>query len=201
MAPPRSSSMRLGGAMRRGAVRATAIATLLAADAAAPARAEPGRAWYVPDHGKLQLAGNVGFLSPGVGWALGRRAEADLLFGWVPEAVGGTDIFALTGKVTWAPWSLRSGAWSVEPFTAGLQVTYTFGDQYFVVPDFAFTPTALRAGLALGAGATRPMRGRELGLYAELVALDLGLSYALSNRRALDLWDAFSVALGARVAF
>jgi hypothetical protein len=185
----------------RGGARAAAVATLLAADAAAPARAEPGRAWYVPDHAKLQLAGNVGFLSPGVGWALGRRAEADLLFGWVPEAVGGTDIFAFTGKVTWAPWSVQAGSWRIRPATAGLQVTYTFGDQYFVVPPFTFTPTALRAGLALGAGASRSVRGRELGLYAELVALDLGLSYALSNRRALDLWDAFSLALGARVTF
>jgi hypothetical protein len=183
------------------AARAASVAALLAADAAAPARAAPGRAWYVPDHAKLQLAGNVGFLSPGVGWALGRRADADLFFGWVPEAVGGTDIFALTGKVTWAPWSVASGGWSVRPLTAGLQVTYTYGDQYFVVPPFTFTPTALRAGIAIGAGASRLVRGRELGLYAELVALDLGLAYALSNRRALDLADAFSLALGARVAF
>jgi hypothetical protein len=172
----------------------------LAAALLAPAVAA-GAPWYEPDHAKLQLAGNVGFLSPGVGYAFGRRLEADLFLGWVPEAVGGTDIFSATGKLTFAPWSRQVRRWRLRPVTAALQVTYTFGEQYFVIPPFTFTPTALRAGVAFGAAASRTVRGRELGVYAELVALDQALGYALSNRRALDLHDAFSLAIGARVAF
>jgi hypothetical protein len=152
----------------------------------------------VPDHAKLQLAGNVGFLSPGAGWALGRRLDADLFFGWVPEALGG-DIFAVTGKLTVRPWSVDLRRWSVHPFTAALQVTYTFGDQYFVIPDFPFTPTALRAALALGADAGRQVGGRRFAAYAELVALDLGLAYWLSDRDALGPEDVFSLAVGVRV--
>jgi hypothetical protein len=191
--------MRATSKRRRGGWGAAVLVALLLAGA--PARAESGRAWYVPDHAKLQLAGNVGFLSPGVGYAIGRRLEGDVFFGWVPEAVGGDDIFSLTGKITWAPWALQAGAWRIRPGTLAFQVTYTFGDEYFVIPDFAFTPTALRAGFALGAAASRPVRGHDVGLYAELVALDLGLAYALSDSRALDPWDAFSLALGARVRF
>lgn len=179
------------------AVLAAVAAILLATPNVAGAEERP---WYVPDHAKLQLAGNVGFLSPGVGYALGGPFEGDLFLGWVPEAIGGTDVFSVTGKVTLSPWRLEAARWRIRPLTAALQLTYTFGEQYFVVPPEPFTPTALRAGLAFGAAASVPVRGgRRVGLYAELVALDLGLVYWLSNRSALSAVDVFSVALGVRL--
>lgn len=182
--------------MRRALAAAAATALL-----AAPAGAAAERPWYAPDHAKLQLAGNVGFLSPGVGWGLGRRLDVDLFAGWVPEAVGGTDIFSVTGKVTWAPWSLVAGSWRVRPLTTSVQLTYTFGDQYFVVPPFFFTPTALRSGIGLGAAASRELRGRRVGLYAELVALDVPLGFWIGNPDALGPEDVFSLAIGARLEF
>jgi hypothetical protein len=185
-----------------GALARAAVAALVAAAVAAPAGARAdGRPWYAPDHAKLQLAGNIGFLSPGLGYAWGRRLEGDLFFGWVPEAIGGADIFSLTGKLLFAPWTLGSGRWSLRPITAALQVTYTFGDQYFVVPEFEFTPTALRGGIALGAEARRRVGTRTVGLYGELVALDLGLVHWLSNRDALGPAEVFSAAFGVRVGF
>lgn len=181
---------------RSAGLGAAALAATLAATSA---RAADARPWYVPDHAKLQLAGNVGFLSPGAGYGLGRRLEGDLFLGWVPEAIGGDDVFSVTGKLTLSPWRVEAGRWRVRPFTAALQLTYTFGDQYFVIPDEPFTPTALRAALGFGAAASVPVRGRRVGLYAELVALDLGLLFWLSNRDALSPVDVFSVALGMRV--
>lgn len=179
-------------------MRAAALALALAApDAASP---DDRRPWYAPHHAKLQLAGNVGFLSPGVGYAWERRLELDVLLGWVPEAIGGVDdIFSVTGKLTYAPWSVERRPWTFRPFTAGFQVTYTFGDQYFVIPPFSFTPTALRAGIALGTEASREIGGRRVGLFAELVALDLGLVYWMSNPDAFGPTDAFSLALGVRI--
>lgn len=190
--PPRAR--RAGGSAALAA--ALAAAALVAPRAAAAARAP----WYEPEHAKLQLAGNIGFLSPGVGWAWG-RLEGDVFLGWVPEAIGGADVFSVTGKLGWTPWSVRAGGWSLRPLTLALQLTYTFGDQYFVVPRFPFTPTALRSGVALGAELARRVGRRSVGLYAEAVALDLGLGYWLSNTRALGPGDVFSVALGARVGF
>lgn len=182
--------------MRRALARAAVLVAALAAPA--PVTSRP---WYAPDHAKLQLAGNVGFLSPGAGWALGRRTEAELFVGWVPEAVGGADIFSVTGKLGFAPWRVETGAWSFRPLTTTLQLSYTFGERYFVIPPFPFTPTALRAALALGAEASRALGRHRVGLYAELVALDQGLVYWLTNRDALGPADVFSLALGARVSF
>jgi hypothetical protein len=166
--------------------------------AAGPSTTED-RPWYAPDHASLQLAGNVGFLSPGLGWDLGRPLALDVLLGWVPEALGGTDIFSLSAKLTWAPWSVDAGPWRWRPFTTSLQATYTFGDQYFVVPRFPFTPTAIRTGVGFGGAGSHAAGGRRVWLYGELVALDVPLVLWLTNREALGPQDVFSLAIGARL--
>lgn len=191
-------------------MRAPLAAALLVGLAPLAATPDAERHWAIPDHAKLQLAGNVGFLSPGVGWAwLGDRVESDLFLGWVPPGVGGESIVSATAKLTWAPWRLRSGAgWSLRPLTGAVQLTYTFGDEYFLsLPDhypsgYYSTASALRGALALGASAGRPAwELDELSLYAELVALDAMLFFWAKNPGALGANDVVSVALGVKAAF
>jgi hypothetical protein len=199
---------------RRAALALVAAALLLPAAARAapvltPSAGQARRHWALPDQAKLQFAGNVGFLSPGVGYAwLGRKLEADLFFGWVPPPFGGEHIVATTAKLTWLPWHLSAGDWKVRPLTLAFQVTYTFGAEYWVVqPDrypkgYYQLPTAINTALALGAAAGRPLWGlEEVGAYLEFVALDTVLTFWLANRGTIDIQDAFSAALGARVAF
>jgi hypothetical protein len=185
----------------------------LAALAALPVEAAEEvrrRPWYAPDQLKLQLAGNIGFISPGVGYAwFDRRLEADLFFGWVPYAVGGEDIVSFTAKATWLPWEVSLGReWRLRPITAGLQLTYTLGHDYYLLlpdrypPEYYDFATALRAGIAVGGTLGRHGRGfaREVGVYWELVALDTMLRLWASNREALGPGDVFSLAIGLRVA-
>jgi hypothetical protein len=190
-------------------VRAAVALVALAAAAEAGA-VEDRRPWYAPDQLKLQFAGNVGFLSPGVGYAwAGRRVEADLFFGWVPRAVGGEDIVSFTAKLTWLPWEVDLGRrWFLRPLSTGLQLTYTLGDEYFVTlpskygPGYYDHPTALRAGVAFGGALGRKGSGaiRELSVYAELVALDLMLVAWARNRETIGPTDVFSLAIGLRFA-
>lgn len=164
----------------------------------------------MPDHLTLQLAGEIGFISPGIGYRLaGGKVHLDALFGWVPASIGGDDIYALTGKVTFAPWTLPLGErWRLDPIHAAVQGTHTFGSQYFTKPPSRYPrgyydlPTAWYSGVALGAGvAHRDVRGRELGVYVELVALTMQLRDWWRNQRVIDLSDVVSVAIGAQVAF
>jgi hypothetical protein len=191
-------------------VLASAVAIAAPTGAAGEDRVEHTRHWILPDQAKLQLAGNVGFLSPGVGWSwLGSRVEGDLFFGWVPASIGGDSIVSLTGKLTLAPWRLRPGSgWSVRPLTAALQLTYTFGHEYFLrLPDhyphgYYSAATAIRTAVAVGASVGRPQWGLdELGVYAELVALDAMLGFWIANPRALGPADVLSLAVGVRAAF
>lgn len=178
----------------------------LATDASAA-----GRAWYLPDQAKLQFAGSIGFLSPGVGWAsAGRGLEADLFLGWVPPAIGGDDVFSVTGKLTLQPWRRDLGRrWILRPLYGALLLTYTFGRQYFIRPPPQYRggyfdgPTALRAGIALGGNVAVRTDGavREVGLYWEVVALDFMLVSWFRNAGSLGPGDVFSLALGLRAGF
>jgi hypothetical protein len=194
--------------MTRAAATAL-LAVALAAPVAASGRGSE-RHWALPDQAKLQLAGNVGFVSPGVGWSwLGTRLEGDLFFGWVPRPIGGDSIVSFTGKLTLAPWRLRPGSgWSVRPLTAALQLTYTFGHEYFLrLPEhypqgYYSAATALRSAVAVGASVGRRQWGlEEVGAYAEFVALDAMLGFWIANPRALGPTDVLSLAIGVRAAF
>lgn len=171
-------------------------------------REERGRHWILPDHLTAQVAGNVGFVALGGGHEMANgRVLGDLLVGWVPESVGGTDIFQLSAKVTWSPWVLRFGSgWKVRPVTTGLQVTYLLGGRYFVVqPDryprgYYDVPTALHPALSAGAALTVPKRYFEVpvSLYAEVVALGHMLRVWAKNPATIGPEDVFSFAMGAR---
>ncbi|GAO02410.1 hypothetical protein [Anaeromyxobacter sp. PSR-1] len=206
--------------------RALALLTALAAAVAppAPARAEAEHAsldrayerdeggdrhWLLPDHLTAQFAGNVGLLAVGGGHAWrDDHVLGDLLFGWVPESVGGTDIYQLSAKVTWSPWIVRLGqGWKARPFTVGLQVTYLLGGDYFIVQPSRYpngyypVPTALHPGLTLGTSLAVPKRYLDVpvSIYVEGVALGHMLRVWAANPRTIGPADVFSFTAGARV--
>lgn len=189
-------------------VAMSACGGLLVPGATALAEERAPRPWYLPDQAKLQLAGAIGFLSPGAGYALlDRRVELDLFLGYAPESLAGVELWSLTGKVTWFPWRVGLGrGWSARPLSLAAQLTYTFGDRFFVFlperygPEYYPLPTALRAGLALGTAIGRPAgRLEHLGAYAEVVAVDLPLAYLFSNLGTVRASEVLSLALGVRL--
>lgn len=158
---------------------------------------------------KAQTAGNLGVVAAGFGYAWhDRRVEADLVVGWVPERLAGRHLVPVSAKVAWQPLRWEREGWLLRPLTAGAQLTYTEGDEFFVVlparypDDYYPVPTALRAGVALGGTLSRRVRGSfsELGLYWELVALDVALVDWVRNPRTIGPAEVFSLALGLRVA-
>jgi len=202
---------------RRGTIAVGALAFAVVASVAWPAPVhgagaeanERERAWYVPDQAKLQLAGNAGFISPGVGWAWrDRQVTADVFFGWVPEHFGG-DVYAVTGKVTWRPWAVELGRdLELRPITGALQLTYTFGSDYFVKQPSRYPSgyyeiaTAIHSGVAFGSALSwRARNGSRVGVYYELVALDMMLNAWIRNRSSISLDDVFSFAIGASLEF
>ena len=158
----------------------------------------------------MQLAGWIGFVSPGVGYSwFDRRLEADGFFGWVPPPLGGEHITSATAKLTVLPLRLTLGhRVTAHPLTISLQMTHTFGSEYWVFePDGRYPtdnyyplPTALRGGIGLGGDAGLPLWGFDrVSLYYEVVALDLMLGYWIGSPRALRADEILSVAIGLRV--
>lgn len=193
--------------MPRRTTSAAVAAALLAA--AAPLAARADRHPLLPDRAKLQLAGNLGLVSGGPGWAFAReRLELDLLAGWVPERWGGDDLVSLTAKLTWLTPSRAAAGWRVRPLTLALAATYTRGEGFWLRQPsrypggYYLVPTALRATIALGATVIRvrgPLAGT--GLYAEVVALDAAVVHWIRNPRTTRASDVLSLALGVRAEF
>lgn len=187
-----------------------ALTVALAAAASAPAPAVAERRGLVPDHAKVQVAGRLGVVAPGVGYALaGGRVESDVLIGWVPASMAGVDLVMLTGKVSWFPWRVGlGGAWTLRPVSAAAAVTWTIGDGFWVLPPDRYPrgyyelPSGLRGTLALGSAVARSTRrDREVGVYGEVVAGDVPLAYWITNGRAVRASDVLSLAFGVRVEF
>jgi hypothetical protein len=200
--------MRLPGAPL-GRLAALALAAALSTSAhPARADAELRKPWYVPDHSKLQLAGWIGFVSPGAGYSwFDRRLEADLFLGWVPPPLGGEHIVSLTSKLTFLPLRLGVGEGvTVQPLALSFQMTYTLGREYWIREPSRYPsenyyplPSALRGGVGVGGDVGRALGKLErVSLYYELVALDVMLGFWIGNTRALGPSDAFSLALGLR---
>src|SRR5690348_3867194 len=92
----------------------------------------------IPDHGTLQFAGGIGFLSGGVGYdSKNKRIQTDILYGYVPESVGGVRIHCLTGKFTWIAVSGKmKNNMRVDWLSTGILFNYAFGKRYFFLsPD------------------------------------------------------------------
>lgn len=186
-----------------------AAAALLALALGSPAAAGPSRAWWVPDHVKAQTAGNLGLAVVGFGYAWhGHRLETDLLVGWAPPSIAGEHLWPVSGKLIFQPFRITRGRLLLRPLSASVQLTYTPGDEYFIVQPRRYpsgyydVPTALRAGVALGGGLSRRVRGTfsEVGVYWELVALDVAIVDWVRNPRTIGPGEVFSFAIGARLA-
>jgi hypothetical protein len=185
------------------------VAVLAAGALPARARALFDEGWYLPDQSKVQLAGWIGFVSPGVGYSwFDRRLEADLFFGWVPPPLGGEHITSFTSKVTWLPLRLApADRVTVHPLTLSAQLTYTLGREYWIFEPSKYPtenyyplPSALRGGFGVGGDVGRRMWGFDrVSLYYELVAIDVMLAFWIGNRHAVSPQDVFSFALGLRL--
>lgn len=57
--------------------------------------------WYKPDYMKTQFAGNIGFMSVGLGYVWWRDiAQIDFLYGYLPESQGNATVHTFTLKNT-----------------------------------------------------------------------------------------------------
>jgi len=168
---------------------------------------EPKHPALLPDHLKLQFAGNIGFLSIGAGYVnKSGRLEGDFFYGYVPESIGGVDIHTITSKLSWhLIKGLGSGRTELKPLSLGILVSYTFGKQYFGFKpenypyNYYRQPTSLHVGSFIGGQINRMQKkGRfsSFGLYYELTTMDTEVLSYVSNRKSIGLGEIVSLGIG-----
>lgn len=93
--------------------------------------------WYKPDYFKIQYAGNIGFMSLGLGYEWWREiAQSDLLYGYVPVKHGNATIHTFTLKNTFRLFEFKIlNKYNLSP-TLGISISLEPGENsYMRIPN------------------------------------------------------------------
>lgn len=174
--------------------------------------AQPHSPWYLPQHIKVQFAGNVGVFSiAGSRFSQNKHWESDFSYGYVPKSVAGVDIHTLALKGNYYPWSWRlNDKYRLYPGYVGVGLNYTFGAQYNTIFDkkypktyYQFLPLQIAPllGIRLDHGKKLTSTAVSPGVYLEVATTHMYLIHYINNPDFLSVTDIFNVALGVRIPF
>jgi hypothetical protein len=185
----------------------------LSASAQTEQFAEKGRKWFMPDHLKMEFAGNIGFISGGPGYiSRNKTLETDVLFGFLPKKYGGDALITLTSKVTYSPWRIPlKNTYHIVPLSVGFYLSHTFGPQFdsqwpeYYPQGYYWWATAVRPGAYIGGKAGRKIsinnKKRDFEAYYELGTYDLILISYVQNTGFLKPSDIVNLAFGIKLGF
>lgn len=167
----------------------------------------------IPTQLIMQYAGNMGFMSVGVGWDYGKHDqwETHLLFGYLPKADSDRGKLTMTLKQTFLPWSFSFGkGWMLEPLSCGIYFNTVFGSEFWGnqpsrYPDKYYEPlnTEVRINAFLGQRITLniPENKRKfvksVSAFYEVSTCDLYLRLAVMERK-VSLWDILGLSVGVK---
>lgn len=166
------------------------------------AQTEQERPWYIPTHGKLQFAGNIGMFSLGTGYHLKNpKWEIDLMYGYVPAKYADDPIHSLTIKTSWGTFK-RSYHEDIDItwLKIGLFQNYSFGQKYFSrLPEYYdkgyyYFSTALNFGLFYGA----EIKYKNAALYTELGTSDKHLINYVKNPYSVNFNELWNIGIGVK---
>ena len=157
---------------------------------------QPSLKWY----GVLHTASYAGLIAPGVGLGYG-WASCDLLLGYVPQSVGGEDLWSLALKPGITLFGIETADWLIE-FRAGSSFLYSFDDDMFLfqpshLPDKYYGSTAFIIGHTLGVH----LHSLDHTAYAEITALHHYLRMKAENWDTVDWRSIVSLGFGYRYQF
>ena len=164
------------------------------------------RAWYVPDYVPVQYAGNLGWLSAGVGFATRKdNFQQSLIYGYTPARVSGIRLHTVSAKSIFHLYrhdlNFRNSLIPYAALSVSLDVA---GNSFFTLPDnmpdgYYHFPKSIHAIPAIGVK-HRHLNGRLKGVkglefFAELSTVDIYLYYKVTSKE-VKLSDITSFSLG-----
>lgn len=164
----------------------------------------------LPVYIKTQFAGDIGLISVGVGKSLfNDKLETDLFFGYLPKSIGGDRIFTSAIKVSYLPFrEIPIQKICFNPLSTGLQLGYTFGDEYFAFEPrnqypksyYGFS-TALHLYYFVGGRVSYLINEKipEMEFYYEVGSnVEYIISY-IQNPHYLSLGKIFNLGMGVKI--
>lgn len=166
----------------------------------------------MPNIGVMQYAGNIGFMSAGIGWDYGKnnRWETHLLLGYLPHFTFDDDAATITLREQFMPCQYRrSELFSVNPLTLSTSLNAVLNNEFwFTEPinnNYYRVSTKVRFHLGVGSRINwyvpyeKRRRYSRISLYYELSTYDLALiSYVRTSHQPLV--DILSLGIGLNVS-
>ena len=168
----------------------------------------------IPTQFIMQYAGNMGFMSIGIGWDYGKHKqwETKLMFGYLPKISSRRGKLTMTLKENYLPWSmyLKQG-WMLEPLSCGLYLNTVFGSEFWGnqpsrYPDKYYEPlnTKVRIHVFLGQRITKiiPANKRKflksISAFYEVSACDLYVRLLVMEKK-VRLQDIMCLSVGVKM--
>ncbi len=168
----------------------------------------------IPTQTIVQFAGNMGFVSVGIGWDYGKHKqwETNLLVGYLPKFNTSRSKMTMTLKQNFIPWSHRlNESWAFEPLTCGIYLNTVFGQEFWNkqparYPNnyYPFLSTKMRINIFMGQrfALLMPHNRRKfiksITAFYEFSACDLHIR-ALFQDKTLKLHDIINLSLGLKL--
>jgi hypothetical protein len=164
------------------------------------------KSWYTPDYVKMQLAGNIGFVSLGIGYEVFEDVLfSELLYGYVPKSISRADrIHLITVKNTFPILKKEIGEnLTISPI-AGITTTLDIGTTTFTTlpnkyPDGYYVPTAVHFTLFGGVSVHQNFKNSKIfkgaDFYFEVGTVESYLWYAITSKE-VTMKNIFSFDVG-----
>lgn len=166
--------------------------------------------WFMPDCFKIQYAGNIGFMSLGLGYNWWKNnAQTDLIYGFVPYDEGEAIIHTFTLKNTFSIHKFNLfNTYNLSP-TLGFSLSLEPGENSYMdipdkYPEGYYGPNCfyacLNAGLKSNFAFKEESHFSSMDVFCEVNTL---ADYLYYNIKAQEDWDdiIFSLAIGINVFF
>lgn len=169
----------------------------------------------MPTSGVIQVCGNMGIVSMGIGWAYGKRRqwETQLLLGYIPKFDSDDEKWTLTLKQNFIPWKKSMGkGWTFEPLECSLYFNTVFGHDFWTKQptkyESGYYPfsTRIRPNLAFGERFkydiphNKRKRIKSITFFYELGTNEIYALRFFRNGNA-GFWDVFGLSLGVKVQY
>lgn len=166
--------------------------------------------WFKPDYFKIQHAGNIGFMSLGLGYTWWKNnVQTDFIYGFVPKHKGNATIHTFTNKHTFKLYTFNIlRRYNISP-TLGFSASFEPGENSYMsvpekYPSGYYSSNSFYA--CINAGLKTNFKFKEeryfssVDIFCEVNTL---ADYVYYNLKAQEDWDEniFSIAVGANIFF
>ncbi len=162
-----------------------------------------------PDYVITQFAGNIGFLSAGIGYDLFNKVmKAELIYGFVPLKYSSNEIHTISLKTVFPLFRKQIYGFEISPYL-GMTTSLELGDNsLLILPDYypkgyygtnAFHFTFL-GGINFHTKLSHTQHIHSIDLYCEALTVDNSLWYFISSPE-VKIKQVFSIDVGTRFYF